>query len=146
MTMSHTLNLVIVDDDQDDHDLMKDSLWRNEIPFHILSFYNGQQLVDFLEMLNSAEGSGDYLPDLIILDINMPVMNGVEALKAIQKIPRANRVPVYLVSTCRDPDISDTVLNLSRGFYTKPYTQAEYKTFIEAIFLPHVVSEEKKVG
>jgi CheY-like chemotaxis protein len=146
MSTSQTLNLVIVDDDHDDHYLMRDSLWQSEIPFQAVSFYNGQELVDFLKSCNSEESNTEELPDLIILDINMPLLNGVETIKAIQEIPSARSIPVYLVSTCSEPQIPESVLRQAKGFFVKPYSQPEYVTFIQSIFSAHLASEENRAG
>ena len=86
-------NLVfLADDDPDDRRLIAEAFKEKEkgLEWHFME--NGEQL------LNNLKGKGHY-PTLILLDLNMPVLNGLEALLEIRKDKKLNTVPVIILST-----------------------------------------------
>ena len=83
------VNLVLADDDEDDRDMLKEVL--HEIAPHVTvtPACNGQQLMTFLN--NSST-----VPDIIFLDLNMPLKNGQECLTEIRANKKFKAVPVFM--------------------------------------------------
>jgi CheY-like chemotaxis protein len=94
--MKKTNSILLVDDDKDDQIIFIAAL--NEIENTTLYDVaeNGKEALDKLK--NSL-----FLPDLIFIDINMPVMNGIECLTEIIKNPNLNKIPIVIISSSSPP-------------------------------------------
>jgi CheY-like chemotaxis protein len=91
--------ILVADDDPDDFLNLKqafDDLDYDHDTDHVLS---GELLVSRIQDLLGQEGR---LPDLILPDINMPEVNGIQALQQLRKIEALSKVPVFMHSTCAD--------------------------------------------
>lgn len=81
---------------------------------------------------------GDYcgspLPDLILLDLNLPRMHGLEFLKRIKSDPKLARIPaIVLTSSCAESDIAASYLGHAVGFITKPIGLDDYEKVVNGI-------------
>lgn len=83
------------DDDADDLQLMQEILIKSENDFTIIEVKNGKEALEHLEKAKED----DSLPCLIILDINMPVLDGKETLSIIKKNPAYKNIPVVIFTT-----------------------------------------------
>ena len=122
------VNLVLADDDEDDRDMLIEVL--NEIAPHVRVTVarNGQQLMTFLNQSATA-------PDIIFLDLNMPLKNGQECLTEIRANKKFKPVPVVIYSTsCSSQHIDDTFLNGANFYFTKPGSYKDLKVIIARIF------------
>ena len=94
----------------------------------------GIDLVEVREAANGAEGLGalgEGGVDLILCDINMPVMDGLEFLRQIQSVQNAKGVPVVMITT--EGSESHVVQALSigaRGYIRKPFTPEQVKEHV----------------
>lgn len=108
MTDGHNLDsfILLVEDDIDDANLIQRIL--NRVPISVLVKVcgNGQEALNLLEA-NHASNS-DRLPDLILLDLNMPVMNGNEFMRALRSHPVLPAIPICVFSTSKDEDVVNT--------------------------------------
>lgn len=70
-------------------------------------------------------------PDVIVLDVNMPGMNGIEVLSKIKKNKETTDIPVIMFSTSAHPDLIDKALLLGAAkFITKPFNIIDLRKFI----------------
>lgn len=83
------------DDDPDDLQMMREILLKTENKFDIIEVNNGKEALDYLGKANEA----GHLPCLIILDINMPVLDGKETLSIIKKTNAYQEIPVVVFTT-----------------------------------------------
>jgi len=122
------MNIVLVDDDEDDRILFKEVI--EEIPIRTkLSLFNdGQELMDYLILSN------EQLPDLIFLDLNMPIKNGLQCLKEIRDNPDLNHIVIAIYSTSSsDKDIEDTLVNGANIYITKPTNLMKLKQVVKKV-------------
>jgi CheY-like chemotaxis protein len=111
--------ILIADDDLDDHELMRRGLSECKITIKTFSVYNGVHVMDYLLRRHSYKFV-DELPDLVLLDLNMPLMDGFETLKEIRKHPALINLPVYVITTSRSPaDYAKAIELGAHGFYSK---------------------------
>jgi CheY-like chemotaxis protein len=127
------------DDDSDDLELVGDAFARYTNNVKVVTAKNGAQALSGLQSLYE-DGS---IPCLIILDINMPVLNGKEVLKRIKNLPRLQSVPVVLFTTSSSPQDKEFAKNHDAGFVTKPLDVSQMEIITE-LFVDHCSDEIKK--
>jgi two-component system response regulator len=112
--------ILLADDSSDDCKIVQMALKRLDIPCVLKTVPDGEALLQTLKGLGEPLQDGE-LPTLILLDLNLPIKNGLEALQEIKEDPRLNSIPVIIWSTSENPsDISQSYKLGSNTFFTKP--------------------------
>lgn len=124
--------ILLVDDDAEDREIIKDAL--SDLGYHSVIHFeeNGEKALLFLE---AAYRSGT-LPSMVVLDLNMPRMNGTQTLRRLKSDLRFNNIPVIIYSTSLNNIERDECLSLGAHSYViKPVsyrdTIATAKKFYE---------------
>ena len=114
------VTIVLADDDEDDRLMAREALAANRLTNPLHEVGDGVELLDYL---NDLVATGSALPGLILLDLNMPRMDGREALSAIKSSPELRHIPVVVLTTSRaEEDIFRTYDLGVNSFVTKPVT------------------------
>jgi CheY-like chemotaxis protein len=128
------LRILIADDDSDDHYFITEAIRQEQENAVISSVYNGQELLDYLLKRGAHAASADQLPDFVLLDINMPKINGLEALKELRKHALPGNIKFFILSTSQSSDdIRHSFALDVEGFYTKPNTMPRLKLIVKQI-------------
>ena len=117
--------ILVVDDSSLIHQMYR--LVLNRYNCGVVDAMNGQEALDILAV------QGDV--DLILLDINMPVMNGLQFMEKAARMGIVKRIPVIIIST--EGKEADTIRGLelgARGYLKKPFNPASLHEMIERIF------------
>lgn len=115
--------IVLAEDDPDDRLLLEQAFVNTGATSRRVFVEDGEDLMEFLLGQGRHEGRPDRRPDLILLDLNMPRMDGREALAQIRADPALRRIPVVILSTSsEEQDIEETYGLGANGFITKPIT------------------------
>jgi two-component system response regulator len=137
-----TYTIVIAEDDLDDQDFIKMALKDVSHKVEVNSVYNGMQLMDYL-LKREAYKNIQILPDLVILDLNMPLVDGFDVLKQMREHNLLDKIPVYVLSTTRNQEHFMLATGLgARGFYTKPVNLQDLKKIVSEVC--NICFEEKK--
>ncbi len=114
--------ILIADDDEDDRDMIRDALKESRLINNLHCVKDGEELMDYLNHRGNFEDPiKNPLPGLILLDLNMPRMDGREALKEIKTNPRLRQIPVVILTTSQaEEDIFRTYELGVNSFITKP--------------------------
>jgi CheY-like chemotaxis protein len=105
----------LADDDEDDRMLIREALKETSPDINIVEAENGKELV------HNIKDADDLSDTVIIVDMNMPKMNGIEALKEIRKDPGLNEVPAVMLSTSNNPELKVKALQAGANeYYSKP--------------------------
>ncbi|MDZ8227675.1 MULTISPECIES: response regulator [unclassified Nostoc] len=119
------VTILMADDDEDDCILVREALAESQLPIELYIVSNGEQLMDYLYHRGGYANNSIPHPDLILLDLNMPRIGGLEALKEIKTDPQLRQIPVVILSTSRrEEDIYNTYNLGANSFITKPVTFA----------------------
>jgi CheY-like chemotaxis protein len=107
-------SIVLIDDDHDDAELFREAMSAVAPAVTVTHFNNGR---DGLKALST----GDKLPDLVFLDINLPSFSGWHCLSEIRRQPALQQLPVIMYSTSSLPREKEIARDLgAAGFLTKP--------------------------
>lgn len=126
-------NIIIADDDDDDQYLIKQALHETLSSHSVKTVSNGLELVDLL-FPKSEMPVGSPLPDFILLDLNMPLLDGYGVLERVRGSESTRAIPVFVLTTSRfDHDRRKSAELGATGFYSKPYQFDELKAIIRNI-------------
>ena len=116
--------ILLADDDPDDRMLTKRALEKSRLANSVYAVADGEELLDYLRRRGPyAEAERAPRPDLILLDLNMPRMDGREALQAIKSDPDLRHIPVVVLTTSEaEQDVLDSYDLGVNAFVTKPVT------------------------
>jgi CheY-like chemotaxis protein len=117
----NTINILMADDDPDDRILMKEALEENNLPSNIQFVEDGKELLDYLNRRGQFAKKETFKPGLILLDLNMPKMDGREALRLLKSDPLLRRIPVVVLTTSKaEEDVFKTYDLGVNSFICKP--------------------------
>ena len=122
-----TPRILYADDDYDDRLLLRESMVTNGLQADLVYATNGQEAISYIE---HASGS---LPSLVILDLNMPKMNGKETLRYLKKHPRYAQIPVMILSTSDNKKEMDyCTAQGAVSYFVKPRLMSGYDSIVKA--------------
>jgi CheY-like chemotaxis protein len=125
-SVAKPFRILIADDDIDDIQLTKDCFVEKRLPIHVNDVGDGQILIDHLKTMTSISNSRD-LPQLIILDLNMPRKSGLEALQELKQDDALRKIPVVIFSTSQATEDVERAYELGAScFVTKPNSLEEW--------------------
>jgi len=116
--------ILMAEDDEDDALLAREALAESRVTNRLVVVSDGAELMDYLQHRGAyADRASAPRPGLILLDLNMPRMDGREALAAIKADPDLRRIPVVVLTTSdAEEDIIRTYDIGASGYITKPVT------------------------
>ena len=123
----HPVTILMADDDEDDREMTRDALAESRLANDLRTVVDGQELMDYLRREGDYAGAGVDAPrpGIILLDLNMPRMDGREALAAIKSDPALRKIPVVVLTTSKaEEDVMRTYDLGVSGFVSKPVTFA----------------------
>ncbi len=136
MNNQYELSYIIVDDDEDDRLLMRLALEKANRPLPVLEFTDGQEVIDYLNSNANARPDED-MHWLVVLDVNMPRLNGLSTVKQLRQNPYWAKLPVLMLSTSDDPAvINESIANGANGYITKPRQMEGYVAIFDQFFAP----------
>ena len=114
--------LLMVDDDQDDCMMTQRALRGTPLEHSLRFAEDGADLMDYLNKRGRySEPGSSPCPDLILLDLNMPRMNGLEALRELKSNPAFRSIPVVVMTTSKGQEDVLAAYELgANAFVTKP--------------------------
>jgi CheY-like chemotaxis protein len=128
-------SILCVDDDEDDASLLESAVATLHEGLVFVKCYGGKEALDFLKETAT-------LPNIILLDVNMPLMNGFECLSHIRGNNRFDGIPVIMLSTSARPKDVEAALELgAHKFFTKPNTYKQIHSMMSEIIVECLVEK-----
>ncbi len=124
------VHVLLVEDNEGDIVLTIEAFEESKIKTKLSVVKNGKDALDFLN--NKGMYQDVERPDLILLDLNIPMINGMDVLKEIKQNPVLKTIPVIVLTTSSNPkEIKNAYENYTNSFVTKPLDMTEFlKTII----------------
>lgn len=122
--------IYLTDDDEDDRMLLRYAIEKAITNVRIVELDSGDALIRLL----GSEPNNENDPAIIIMDMNMPRMNGLETLKVIKKTPGLKHLPVVMISTSSNSSLIRESYNTGvNAFLQKPITESDFLKLAQAI-------------
>jgi CheY-like chemotaxis protein len=131
MDQPKNLTILVVDDDDGHRELVRRNLKRGGVTNPIVCLLNGSDALDYVFSRGAHAGRRPDTELVMLLDLNMPGINGIEVLRRIKADPQKRKIPVIMLTTTDDPREVDECYALGCSAYvTKP---VDATAFIDAI-------------
>ena len=131
-SLAEPIDILLVEDNPGDVRLVKEAFsTASSLETEFTVFSDGVSAVEYLSDPTPAD---DEYPLLLLLDLNLPRMDGFEVLEAIQDEPGLSRLPVLVLTSSTDEnDIADCYERAANAYLTKPSGPAEFDELVEAV-------------
>lgn len=128
------IHILLVDDDEDDRYLTGEAFRQHFPASQVSAVEDGEELIEFLHYSGRYADASHPLPELILLDLNMPRKDGREALRDIKSNPGLRHIPVVILTTSdAQADIRASYFNGANSFITKPTSYQRLSEVTQAI-------------
>jgi two-component system response regulator len=135
--------ILLVEDNDDDVQLTKRALQRNNIANHLIVVGDGVAALEYLLKAADPAHGKPHLPTLILLDLKLPRMDGLELLQRMRADPRLRRQPVViLTSSSEEQDIAKSYDSGANSYIRKPVDFEQFSTAIRQLGLYWLVLNE----
>ncbi|MGM0951535.1 MAG: response regulator [Pseudomonadota bacterium] len=124
--------ILIAEDDPDDQLMLQDAFEESCRHCELRFVCDGVELLDCLTVIN--QNADSQLPDLLLLDLNMPLKDGRQALLEIRANPAFSTLPVVVMTTSKsDEDRTDCLAEGANDYLVKPTTYRELLTTVQSL-------------
>ena len=144
---SNEIDILLVDDSQDDVDLTLHALRSENLANHVFVTRDGQEALEFLFCLGPhAQRSFDHPPKLVLLDLKMPKVDGMQVLKQVKGDARTKNIPVVLMTSSREERDMVSGYNLGANSYLqKPVDFDEFRKMVKLLGMYWLVTNQPPV-
>jgi CheY-like chemotaxis protein len=126
--------ILIAEDDPKDLELLQTSLAELNLSNPVIAVRDGAEALDFLYKRGAYEGSGLWHPAVVLLDIKMPKVDGIQVLKKIKSDENLRRIPVVMLTSSREESDLMTCYELgSNAYVVKPMKFGDFATAIRDV-------------
>ena len=135
--MKQEIEVLLVEDNLGDAEMTIRALKKNNLANRLLHVDDGAKALDFLFAEGAYVGRDiENIPNVILLDLKMPKINGLQVLKQIKNDPRTRSIPVVMLTSSReDPDIKECYRLGVNGYVVKPVEFEEFQKAISSLGL-----------
>jgi two-component system, response regulator len=124
--------ILLVEDNPDDEALTLRALRNSNIANEVVVVHDGAEAIDFLMGANRSDSQR--LPELVLLDLNLPKVNGFEVLKRVRADSRTQTLPVVILTTSdEDRDLVESYKLGANSYVRKPVDFEEFRKAIKQL-------------
>ena len=129
--IKHFINILLVEDNPDDVELTIHALEKNNITNPVKIVRDGQEALDYLFYKGKYANSKHDLPNLILLDLKLPKVDGIEVLKEIKYDRKLKLIPVVVLTSSKEE--SDIVKSYDLGVNSYIRKPVDFDQFVETV-------------
>jgi two-component system, response regulator len=144
---SEKLDILLVEDNQDDMDLALHALKREKLANNIYVARDGEEALDFIFCRGAfAHRSFDHPPKLVLLDLKLPKVDGLEVLKQVKADSRTKVIPVVIMTSSKEERDLVASYNLGANSYIqKPVDFGQFRETVKSVGLYWLVTNQPPV-
>src|SRR5229473_1726638 len=134
---SGELDILLVEHNQDDMDLALHALRREKLANHIYVARDGEEALDFLFCRGAfASRAFDHPPKLVLLDLKLPKVDGIEVLRQVKGDPRTRAVPVVVMTSSKEErDLVQSYDLGANSYIQKPVDFDQFRQTVKTVGL-----------
>jgi len=135
--MNSNVDILLVEDNQDDIDLALHALRQGKLANSIFVVRDGEEALDFLFCRGSHEQrSSEHPPRLVLLDLKMPKVDGLQVLRELKNDPRTKTIPVVIMTSSKEErDLVDGYNSGVNSFIQKPVDFEQFRSTVKTLGL-----------
>jgi two-component system response regulator len=134
--MKRLHSILLVEDNPADVTIAQRAIREGNLPIDLIPVRDGQEALDYLQQQGAWAERRDWrCPELILLDINLPLLGGRELLERLRDLPRFRTIPVVVLTTSRHQE--DVVQMYASGANTYIEKPANFQSFVQTLKLIH---------
>jgi CheY-like chemotaxis protein len=131
LKLTRTVNILLVEDSASDIRLVREALRDSRLIVQLNVAHDGAEALKYLE---GCKAGVNALPDIILLDLNLPKKNGCEVLRVVKQDKLLKRLPVIVMTSSNNEDDVAAVYRLNANCYVrKPFDLHDYEKVIRAL-------------
>jgi two-component system, response regulator len=145
--MSGSVDILLVEDSQDDMDLALHALRHEKLANSIFVVRDGEEALDFLFCRGAfAQRTFDQAPKLVLLDLKLPKVDGLQVLKQLKSDPRTRTIPVVIMTSSREErDVVEGYNSGVNSFIQKPVDFEQFRTTVKSLGMYWLVVNQAPV-
>jgi len=145
---SGELDILLVEDNEDDMDLALHALRREKLANNIFVARDGEEALDFLFCRGGfAQRSFNHPPKLVLLDLKLPKVDGMEVLKQVKSDPRTRTIPVVIMTSSKEERDLVAGYNLGANSYIqKPVDFEQFRETVKSVGLYWLIINQPPVA
>lgn len=132
--MTTEFHILLIEDSRADVQIIERALREGKIEHRLTVIADGLQALDYLARLRELDTPDDAEPDLVLLDLNLPGLDGCQVLTRIKNDPSLRKIPVVVLTTSRrDEDVLQTYQAGANTFIQKPAEFPRYRDLVATL-------------
>lgn len=145
MTLNGNVDILLVEDNPDDVELTLHALRREHLANNLFNVRDGEEALEFLFCTGQfSQRSFEHPPRLVLLDLKLPKLNGLEVLKRIKEDPRTKAVPVVILTSSKEERDLVASYNLGANSYVqKPVDFNRFREIVKSTGLYWMVTNQQ---
>jgi chemotaxis family two-component system response regulator Rcp1 len=133
-TACSLFHILLVEDSRADAKIIERALKESDIAHRLTVIPDGQHALEYLFALRDKDVEAEREPDLILLDLNLPGIDGCQVLSRIKSDPYLRMIPVVILTTSnREEDVLQTYLAGANTFIPKPAEYPSYRDLVATL-------------
>lgn len=146
--MNSSIDILLVDDSQDDIDLAIHALRQGKLANSIFVVRDGEEALDFLFCRGAySDRSVQHPPKLVLLDLKMPKVDGLQVLKEVKSDPRTHSIPVVIMTSSREEqDLIEGYKSGVNSFIQKPVDFDQFRNTVKTLGMYWMVVNQAPVN
>jgi chemotaxis family two-component system response regulator Rcp1 len=129
--MQPDFHILLVEDSRADVKIIERALRDGNVDHRLTVIHDGRRALEYLERLQDPDSDAELEPDLILLDLNLPGLDGCQVLTRIKNDPLLRIIPVVVLTTSRrDEDVLQTYQAGANTYIQKPAEYPRYRDLV----------------